>query len=164
MKILIAVARGPTGVSYRRVLENRHQSRDPGEPPGAAEVFSMASKAGATIAVFEMRPEELHDLVREACAAGCVVEERTTATLLETLRATVGHGEPPGGARGLTPRERDVLRRLAEGKTSKEMARELHLSVATVETHRRQMTKKLGIRSIAALTKFAVREGLSSLD
>lgn len=64
----------------------------------------------------------------------------------------------------LTPREREVLQLLAEGKTSKEIAAALHLSVATVETHRRQITNKVGLHSIAELTKYAIREGLTSLD
>ena len=164
MKILIAVARGHTRDGTRPVSEIRHEPLASGALSVAGGVFAMASQAGAKIAVFDLCAEDMDDLVREACAAGYALEQGTAATLLERLRSAVSHGECPGGGARLSPRERDVLRRLAEGKTSKEIARELHLSVATVETHRRQMSKKLGIRSIAALTKFAVREGLSSLD
>jgi DNA-binding NarL/FixJ family response regulator len=66
--------------------------------------------------------------------------------------------------KALSVREREVLQLLAEGKTSKEIARALHLSVPTVETHRRQITSKLGIHTIAQLTKYAVREGLTALE
>jgi DNA-binding NarL/FixJ family response regulator len=64
----------------------------------------------------------------------------------------------------LTDREREVLQLVAEGNTTKQIAEELHVSVKTVESHRQNMMDKLEIRSIAELTKYAVREGLTSLD
>lgn len=66
--------------------------------------------------------------------------------------------------RQLTGREREVLQLLAEGHSSKEIANRLDVAVPTVETHRRQLMAKLEIHSIAELTKFAIREGLTSLD
>jgi len=71
--------------------------------------------------------------------------------------------ESASGAQ-LTPRERQVLQLLAEGKTSREMAIQLELAVPTVETHRRQIMRKLDIHSVAELTKYALREGLTSLE
>jgi DNA-binding NarL/FixJ family response regulator len=62
----------------------------------------------------------------------------------------------------LSPREREVLQLVAEGRTTKEVARWLHVSVKTVEAHRSQIMDKLHIRSIAGLTKFAVQEGITS--
>jgi len=64
----------------------------------------------------------------------------------------------------LTAREREVLQLLSEGKTSKLIAAQLHISAKTVESHRRQITDKLGLRSVAELTKYAIREGLTSVD
>jgi len=64
----------------------------------------------------------------------------------------------------LSAREREVLQLLAEGKTSKEIANSLSLSVKTIESHRAQIMVKLGIHTVAELTKFAVREGLTPLD
>jgi two-component system response regulator NreC len=64
----------------------------------------------------------------------------------------------------LTAREREVLQLLAEGKTTKQIADHLYLSVKTIETHRRQIMFKLDIHSIAELTKYAIREGLTSLE
>lgn len=64
----------------------------------------------------------------------------------------------------LTPREREVIQLLAEGKSTKHVAAALNISVKTVETHRSQIMEKLNIDSIANLTKFAVREGLTSLE
>lgn len=63
----------------------------------------------------------------------------------------------------LTVREREVLQLLAEGKSTKQIASTLNLSVKTVETHRQQIMEKLEIRTVAELTKYAIREGLTSL-
>jgi DNA-binding NarL/FixJ family response regulator len=63
----------------------------------------------------------------------------------------------------LTTRERDVLQRLAEGKSVKEIAHDLNISVKTVETFRHRIEDKLNLNSIAELTKYAIREGLTSL-
>jgi DNA-binding NarL/FixJ family response regulator len=63
----------------------------------------------------------------------------------------------------LTKRELEVVQLIADGKTTKEIAARLTISVKTVETHRKQVTEKLEIRSVAGLTKFCIREGLTSL-
>jgi DNA-binding NarL/FixJ family response regulator len=63
----------------------------------------------------------------------------------------------------LTAREREVLQLLAEGKSTKQMAVQLHVSVKTIETHRQKIMDKLDIYSVAELTKYAIREGLTSL-
>ncbi len=64
----------------------------------------------------------------------------------------------------LSAREREVLRFLAEGRTVKDIANDLKLSVKTIETHRNHITRKLNTSSIAELTKYAIRMGLTSLD
>lgn len=64
----------------------------------------------------------------------------------------------------LTAREREVAQLLAEGNSTKGVAATLHVSAKTIETHRRQIMAKLEIHSIAELTKFAIRAGLTSLD
>ena len=65
---------------------------------------------------------------------------------------------------GLAPRERQILQLLAEGHTSSEIARRLHIATTTVESHRRNIMKKLDLHSVAELTKYAIREGLTSLE
>lgn len=64
----------------------------------------------------------------------------------------------------LTAREREVLQLLAEGKSTKQIALQLHVSTKTIEANRRQIMEKLDIHSVAELTKFAIREGLTSLE
>jgi DNA-binding NarL/FixJ family response regulator len=63
----------------------------------------------------------------------------------------------------LTPREKEVLQLLAEGKNTKEIGSDLSISVKTVETHRRHIKRKLKTSSVAELTKIAIKEGLTSL-
>ena len=64
----------------------------------------------------------------------------------------------------LTPRERDVLKGIVEGLINKEIAARMGVSVATVITHRNNLTDKLGTRSVSALTIFAVMHGIVSSD
>ena len=64
----------------------------------------------------------------------------------------------------LTVKEREVLQLLAEGKSTKEIAGKLNVSVPTIETHRQHIMEKLDIHTVAELTKFAIREGLTSLE
>ncbi len=64
----------------------------------------------------------------------------------------------------LAPKERLILQLIAEGNSTKEIAGQLELSIKTVETHRLRMMNKLGITNIAGLVKYAIREGLTTLD
>ncbi len=64
----------------------------------------------------------------------------------------------------LTAREREVLQVLVEGRSVKQIASLLHVSGKTVETHRRKIMEKLDLHSLPALTKYALREGLISLE
>jgi len=64
----------------------------------------------------------------------------------------------------LTAREREVLQLMAEGKTTKHVASYLDVSVKTIETHRQHIMAKLNLHSVADLTKYAIREGLTSLE
>lgn len=64
----------------------------------------------------------------------------------------------------LSPREREIVQLVAEGKDSRQVAECLHISPKTVESHKRRIMEKLEIHSVAALTKFAIRQGLTSVD
>lgn len=71
----------------------------------------------------------------------------------------------PGSALAkLSEREREVLQLIAEGHATADIATRLHVSRKTVETHRKNIMLKLELHGVAELTKFAVREGLTSLD
>lgn len=77
--------------------------------------------------------------------------------LTELLRA---HAAPPRAVDLLTEREREVLRAVAAGLSTKEIAARFDISTRTVETHRANLMRKLGLKSVALLTQFAIREGL----
>jgi DNA-binding NarL/FixJ family response regulator len=64
----------------------------------------------------------------------------------------------------LTPRQREILQLIAEGKATKEIARCLNLSIKTVETHRGQLMERLDIHDVAGLVKFAIRTGLTQTE
>lgn len=73
-------------------------------------------------------------------------------------------GQPEASAfSSLTTREREVLQLMAEGRSTKQIALDLGVSTKTVETHRRQIMEKLDLYSVAELTKYAIREGLTTL-
>ena len=86
----------------------------------------------------------------------------TETVLTDYVRS--GRGERGGSDLDvLSSREREVLQMIGEGNSSAEVAAALEISVRTVETHRQHIMEKLGIHSVAGLTKFAIRHGLCSL-
>jgi len=116
-------------------------------------------------------------------ASGYVLKGGSTEDLLRAIE-TVNHGESffsPEVARtalnqfvrgnsggntlsALTTREREVLIHIADGLSNKEIASQLGVGVRTVETHRERIMKKLNIHSVAGLTKFAISQGLVTLN
>ncbi|MFO1216879.1 MAG: response regulator transcription factor [Burkholderiaceae bacterium] len=76
------------------------------------------------------------------------------------LIAEVAQGAQAGAAQRLGRRERDVLRLIAEGHRSAAIAEQLHISLGTVEVHRRNIMRKLDLRTVAELTRYAIREGI----
>jgi two-component system response regulator NreC len=84
-----------------------------------------------------------------------------TVMLTELFHQRSGKDDPDPSR--LTCREREILQLIAEGFSTREIGRRLGVSIKTVETHRRQVMEKAGARSIAGLTKFAIKEGLTTL-
>jgi DNA-binding NarL/FixJ family response regulator len=86
----------------------------------------------------------------------------------EYVQRMTGSSEPKeaehGPAERLTPRQREILQLIAEGQTTKEIARTLNLSVKTVEMHRSQLMERLQIHDVAGLVRYAIRTGLVSPD
>ncbi|HYK82687.1 MAG TPA: response regulator transcription factor [Gemmatimonadales bacterium] len=81
--------------------------------------------------------------------------------LVAVIQAALAVRRPLGR---LSPRQREVLRLLAEGLATRAIARQLRLSVKTVETHRAEVMRRLGIRDLAGLVRYAVRVGLVRLE
>jgi two-component system response regulator NreC len=107
--------------------------------------------------------EELARAVREVFADRTYVSPAVADIVVDEYVRRHG-GSGAAAASPLTPREREVLQLLAEGWSTKGIAAHLKVSVKTVETHRQHIMEKLDIHSVAELTKYAVREGLTSLN
>ena len=106
--------------------------------------------------------EELMDAIKAVNCGRFFLSAGITSIVLDDY--IKGQSSDPRSAFTLlTSREREVLHLLAEGMRTKEVSQKLALSVKTVETHRKKIMEKLGIQSIAGLTRYAVKEGLVSL-
>jgi two-component system NarL family response regulator len=103
-----------------------------------------------------------YDDLRRAIDAARRGKTYLCADVTESVVTASLRGET--AASPLTPREREVLQLLAEGLSSPEIGRRLFVATSTVETHRRNVMRKLGKHSVADLTKYAIREGLTSLE
>ena len=134
--------------------------------------------------VVALTVHETEEYVRaalQAGASGYVLKDASSAELIEAIRRVIdghrylAHGvraltTPAGGSRGrrekmeiwdtVTPREREVLKLIAEGHTSRQIAGLLSISASTVEKHRSNLMAKLGLHNAAALTVFATKKGL----
>ena len=139
----------------RVIVLSMHSSR---------QFVSEVLKAGASAYILKNTASREVPLAVSAAMDGKVYLSPGVADVV--VEDYVRHVPDPGRAAfsTLSAREREVLQLLAEGKTSKEIGLALHVSAKTVESHRAQIMDKLGLRTVAELTKFAIREGLTSLD
>ena len=107
--------------------------------------------------------EELITAIREVMASRAYLSPKVAGEVVQDYVAHLKPGEHPVFS-SLTAREREVLQRIAEGQSTKEIASSLDVSPKTVETFRHQIMDKLQMHTVAELTKYAIREGLTSLD
>ena len=111
--------------------------------------------------------DELPVLLRAVMAGETYLSPGVSKTLVDVLKAKLaaaggGAGELDAAGSVLTPRQREILQLIAEGKSTKEIAGALDLSVKTVETHRAQIMERLDIHEVAGLVRYAIRLGLVS--
>lgn len=108
--------------------------------------------------------QELLECIRTVAGGGTYLSPQVAEVVVKGFVRRLGEetGTPPASV--LTPREREVLQLLVEGHTVKAIAERIHLGVKTVETHRRNIMEKLGLKSMVDLIKYAMREGVVSLD
>jgi DNA-binding NarL/FixJ family response regulator len=130
----------------------------------AAEEFVLpAVRAGASGYILKnARPAELEQAIRAVARGETYLTPAVSGHLIDDCRRRT-----PGEADSLdklTPRQREVLQLVAEGHSSKEIARRLGVSVKTVETYRSQLMDALDIHDIAGLTRYAIRKGVVSPD
>jgi two-component system response regulator NreC len=107
--------------------------------------------------------EELTRAIRVVLANKTYLSPGVTDILVKDYKMGISANEASAFAL-LTPREREVLQLMSEGNSTAKIADQLHVSVKTVESHRQQLMQKLNLRSVAELTKYAIREGLTSLE
>jgi DNA-binding NarL/FixJ family response regulator len=93
--------------------------------------------------------------IREVAAGRVYLSPKISPAVVEALRAPLAPPDAP-----LTAREREVLQLVAEGKTTKEVAAILGVSVKTADAHRTRLMQKLDLHDVASLTRFAIRHGI----
>lgn len=106
-------------------------------------------------------PTELRDAVRAVHRGETFFSAPVARQLSAALRSEVNREVRTSKLESLTAREREVLAGIAAGETNKEIAARFGISPRTVESHRESLMRKLDIRSVAGLTRFAVEEGLA---
>lgn len=99
--------------------------------------------------------EDLVQAIRQALRGMTYVSPELSQAVFEAIQTKTDIGKDP-----LTPRERQILQLVAEGKTTKESARLLNISAKTAETHRARIMEKLNIHETAGLVRYAIRRGL----
>ena len=124
-----------------------------------------AIRAGARAFVLKKASEtDLMDALRAVAQGGSYLSPQVSDKLLARIQRGHAEARPASPSiRGLSPREVQVLRLVAEGNTSKDIAAALDLGLQTVRSYRKTMMRKLGVNNVAGLTQLALAEGLTSL-
>ena len=106
--------------------------------------------------------DELVRAIHAAASGKTYLSPSISGTLVESYVRNV-NATPDSAFTQLTDREREILQLLVEEKSIKEIAGQLNLSIKTVHAHREHLMRKLNVQTVAGLTKYAVREGLTEL-
>lgn len=128
------------------------------------QFVGAAFEAGASGYVLKDRAaQDLIAAIRTVQSGRSYIGTGTGTALIEAYRSRVAGGAAPAVG-SLTRRETEVLQLLAEGRSVREIAGQLNLSLKTVGTHRGHIMEKLGLSGVAGLTKYAIRHGLTTSD
>jgi DNA-binding NarL/FixJ family response regulator len=128
------------------------------------EYILQALRCGAVGYLLKnISPSELEHSIRAVAGGDVYLSPTISRQVVAAYLERVG-GEPTSLFERLTPRQREVLQLVAEGYTTKEIAKALSLSAKTVDMHRRQMMTSLDIHDVAGLVRYAIRTGLISPD
>ena len=107
---------------------------------------------------------ELTQAIRAVMDGETYLSSKVAGSLVDQLIQGPDEDEVAASGSVLSAREREVLQLLVEGKSSKEIAYVLHVTTRTVDLHRQNIMKKLELYSVAELTKYAIREGITPLE
>ena len=108
--------------------------------------------------------EELYDAIQELLKGNFYLTPSIARMYVDSNKNAFQPLEEISKSKGISKKEREVLQLVAEGLKTRDIALRLNLSVKTVESHRRNMMKKLSIFTIAGLTKFAIQEGMIAME
>jgi DNA-binding NarL/FixJ family response regulator len=108
--------------------------------------------------------QELANAIHQVAVGKKYLSPEITGVVIDDFLLGASSEEVATATSLLSAREREVLQLIAEGWSTKQIASHLYVSVKTIETHRRQIMKKLDLHNIADLTKYAIREGLTSIE
>lgn len=126
-------------------------------------VYSLLKAGARGFLLKESASSELVEAIRAVHAGGTYLHPSISRKVVEEYLKRPDPGARAGLLDGLSTRECEVLRLIADGQTSKEIAWLLDLSVKTIEAHRTRIMTKLGIHNVAGLTRYAISRGISSL-
>jgi DNA-binding NarL/FixJ family response regulator len=121
-------------------------------------VFRALRSGAAGFVVKDDPVGELYTAIRSVAEGGEHLSPQVTRKVVFGYLETLTGAEGP--AKQLTPRQREVMRQIAEGKSTKEIASKLDLSVNTVKTHRLKLMEKLGVHEISGVVRYAAKVGL----
>ncbi len=127
-------------------------------------VTDMLQAGASGYVLKECMFDELVQAIKAVSEGGTYLSPRITGVVIDDYVKRLSIPTTENKPVILTDRENEVLQLLAEGKSTKQIALALHVSPKTIEANRRQIMNKLNIHSVAGLTKYAVREGLTSLE
>ena len=108
--------------------------------------------------------QELANAIVQVAGGKKYLSPEVTGVVIDDFLLGDSSGKVATATSQLSPREREVLQLIAEGWSTKQIASHLYVSIKTIETHRRQIMRKLDLHTIADLTKYALREGLTSIE
>ncbi len=127
------------------------------------DIVMRALKAGASGYLVKDAAEAELELALNAIFEGQqYLSPRISQQVIAAMMAP--QDQPDTAKSKLTPRQTEILRLIAEGKATKEIAYDLDLSAKTVESHRAQIMERLGIRDVAGLVRYAIKHDIISLD
>jgi len=128
-------------------------------------VMGMLRAGASGYLLKDCASQELANAIDQVARGKKYLSPEITGVVIDDFLLGRGSSEEVATAASqLSPREREVLQLIAEGWSTKQIASHLYVSIKTIETHRRQIMKKLDLHSIADLTKYAIREGLTSIE
>ncbi|HEY7160238.1 MAG TPA: response regulator transcription factor [Acidobacteriota bacterium] len=127
------------------------------------EYVLRALRAGAAGYILkESRKQELLHAIETVASGGTYLSPKVSRHVIDNYVQSVGAHKSP--LEKLTPRQRETLKLIAEGRSSREIASMLDLSIKTVETHRTQLMERLDIHDVAGLVRFAIKSGLATVS